>query len=117
MRRAVSDLTLNKRIWRRRGLKVPAEQDKRARQWLNDGSCIRLRHELLNGELFYNVREAIIVIEAWRRHHNTVQPHPPLRNRLPAPEVFTPAMAAWSAAQTRPAPPTALPLLYTHPLN
>jgi hypothetical protein len=31
------------RIWRREGLKVPARQPKRARLWLNDGSCIRLR--------------------------------------------------------------------------
>ncbi len=31
------------RIWRREGLKVPSRQPKRARFWLNDGSCIRLR--------------------------------------------------------------------------
>ena len=27
------------RIWRREGLKVPKKQPKRARLWLNDGSC------------------------------------------------------------------------------
>src|SRR5205085_6720945 len=41
------------RIWRREGLKVPVRQPKRARLWLNDGSCIRLRaerrHEHLRG--------------------------------------------------------------------
>ncbi|MHC4521761.1 MAG: IS3 family transposase [Planctomycetota bacterium] len=31
------------RIWRQEGLKVPKQQPKRARIWLNDGSCIRLR--------------------------------------------------------------------------
>ncbi len=31
------------RIWQREGLKVPSSQPKRARIWLNDGSCIRLR--------------------------------------------------------------------------
>ena len=31
------------RIWRQEGLKVPQKQPKRARLWLNDGSCIRLR--------------------------------------------------------------------------
>ena len=31
------------RLWRREGLKVPNKQPKRARLWLNDGSCIRLR--------------------------------------------------------------------------
>ena len=31
------------RIWRREDLKVPQKQPKRARLWLNDGSCICLR--------------------------------------------------------------------------
>ena len=31
------------RLWRRGGLKVPKKQPKRARLWLNAGSCIRLR--------------------------------------------------------------------------
>jgi transposase InsO family protein len=31
------------RLWRREGLKVPSKQPKRARLWLSDGSCIRLR--------------------------------------------------------------------------
>jgi putative transposase len=30
------------RVWRREGLKVAARQPKRARLWLNDGSCLRL---------------------------------------------------------------------------
>jgi transposase InsO family protein len=36
------------RIWKREGLKVPAKQPKRARLWLNDGSCVRLRPERPN---------------------------------------------------------------------
>ena len=36
------------RIWRLEGLKVPKEQPKRRRLWLNDGSCIRLRPEYPN---------------------------------------------------------------------
>jgi transposase InsO family protein len=31
------------RIWRREGLKVPQKQPRRARLWLTDGSCVRLR--------------------------------------------------------------------------
>ena len=31
----------------------------------------RLRDELLDGEIFYTLREAQIVIESWRRHYNT----------------------------------------------
>ena len=33
------------KIWRREGLKVPQQQPKRGRLWLNDGSCVRLRPE------------------------------------------------------------------------
>jgi hypothetical protein len=31
--------------------------------------------EHLDGEIFYTLREAEIVIENWRRHYNTVRPH------------------------------------------
>src|SRR5215210_4156916 len=34
----------------------------------------RLRDELLDGEIFYTLREAQIVIESWRRHYNGVRP-------------------------------------------
>ena len=36
---------------------------------------VRLRDELLNGEIFYTLREAQIVIESWRRHYNAIRPH------------------------------------------
>jgi transposase InsO family protein len=70
----------------------------------------RLRDELLNGEIFYSLREAQIVIESWRRHFNTVRPHGSLGYRPPAPEVFIPANSAWPAAPERSAPPAMLPL-------
>ena len=35
----------------------------------------RLRDELLNGELFYTLTEAQVIIEQWRRHYNHVRPH------------------------------------------
>ena len=68
----------------------------------------RLRDELLDGEIFYSLAEAKIVIESWRRHYNTVRPHGSLGYKPPAPEVFVPAIAARAAAQPRPAPPPAL---------
>jgi len=34
----------------------------------------RLRDELLDGEIFYSLAEAKIVIESWRRHYNAVRP-------------------------------------------
>ena len=48
----------------------------------------RLRDELLDGEIFYSLKEAQVVIESWRRHYNTVRPHQSLGYRPPAPEVF-----------------------------
>jgi transposase InsO family protein len=68
----------------------------------------RLRDELLNGEIFYSLREAQIVIESWRRHYNTIRPHASLGFKPPAPEVFVPAFAAWPAALRRAAPPATL---------
>ena len=49
----------------------------------------KLRDELLNGEIFYTLAEAKIVIEQWRRHYNTVRPHSSLGYKPPAPEVVS----------------------------
>jgi transposase InsO family protein len=48
----------------------------------------KLRDELLNGEIFYTLKEATIMIEAWRRHYNTKRPHSSLGYRPPAPEAI-----------------------------
>src|SRR4029078_4398886 len=69
----------------------------------------RLRDELLNGEIFYTVREAQIVIESWRCHYTAVRPHESLGYRPPAPEVFLPALAAWPSARLGGAPTATLP--------
>ena len=68
----------------------------------------RLRDELLDGEIFYTLKEAQIIVESWRRHYNSIRPHESLGYKPPAPEVFVPAFAAWPAAQPRPAPPATL---------
>jgi putative transposase len=46
----------------------------------------RFRDELLNGEIFYSLREAQILNERWRHHYNTFRPHSALWYRPPAPE-------------------------------
>ena len=69
----------------------------------------RFRDELLDGEIFYSLREAQVIIESWRRHYKTVRPHGSIDYKPPAPEVFVPAFAAWPATQPRPAPPPAKP--------
>ena len=51
----------------------------------------KLRDELLNGEIFYSLREAKAVIGQWRSHYNAVRPHSSLGYRPPAPQAFSPA--------------------------
>ena len=60
----------------------------------------RLRDELLNGELFYSLAEARIVIEGWRQHYNTKRPHSALGYRPPGPTAML-----WPAAPTQPVTP------------
>ena len=48
----------------------------------------KLRDELLNGEIFYSLKEAQILIEQWRRHYNEVRPHSSLGYRPPAPKAI-----------------------------
>ena len=50
----------------------------------------KLRDELLNGEIFYSLEEAKVLIEQWRREYNTIRPHSSLRYRPPAPEALRP---------------------------
>ena len=45
----------------------------------------KLRDECLNGEIFYSLKEAQIIIEQWRIHYNTQRPHSALGYRPPAP--------------------------------
>ena len=50
----------------------------------------RFRDELLNGEIFYTLKEAQIIIEKWRVHYNTVRPHSSLGYKPPAPKSIVP---------------------------
>ena len=62
----------------------------------------KLRDELLNGEIFYSLAEAKIVIESWRHHYNTERPHSSLGYRPPAPAVILPLQPAPSDQAERP---------------
>lgn len=48
----------------------------------------KLRSQFLNGEIFYTLKEAQIMIEWWRKHYNQVRPHRSLRGKPPAPLTF-----------------------------
>ena len=59
-----------------RGCRCKTAYIERGSPWENgyiESFNARLRDELLNGEIFYTLREAQIVIESWRRHYNTIR--------------------------------------------
>lgn len=50
----------------------------------------KLRDELLDGEIFYSLKEAQVLIERWRQEYNTVRPHSSLGYKPPAPATRLP---------------------------
>ncbi len=50
----------------------------------------KFRDELLNGEIFYTLTEARVIIERWRHYYNRERPHSSLGYRPPAPEAIQP---------------------------
>lgn len=62
----------------------------------------KLRDELLNGEIFYSLAEAKVIIEAWRRYYNTERPHSSLGYKPPATEAII-----WPEPSRGSAPPSA----------
>lgn len=54
----------------------------------------KLRDEFLNGEIFYTLLEAQVLIERWRKYYNTERPHSALGYRPPAPESIAPEKKA-----------------------
>jgi putative transposase len=72
----------------------------------------KLRDELLNGEIFYSLNEARVIIESWRCHYNTIRPHSSLAYRPPAPETMV-----WPAAQPGPATPATPALALSPTMN
>ncbi len=62
----------------------------------------KLRDELLDGEIFYTLREGKVLIERWRQYYNRERPHSSLGYRPPAPEAIEavpPASAALQPAE------------------
>jgi putative transposase len=59
----------------------------------------RLRDELLNGEIFYSLKEVRVVTGWWRAHYNTIRPHSSLGYLPPAPEAII--VPAWQIGPLR----------------
>lgn len=50
----------------------------------------KMRYELLNGEIFYTLLEAQVIIERWRRKYNEIRPHSSLGGKPPTPVTVEP---------------------------
>ena len=62
----------------------------------------KLRDECLNGEIFYSLKEAQIVIEQWQEEYNTRSPHSVLDYRPPAPVACNPFLPKKPIPQPQP---------------
>ena len=51
----------------------------------------KLRDEFLNGEIFYTLPEAVVLVEQWRRLYNTARPHSACGGLPPALETIRPS--------------------------
>ena len=51
---------------------------------------LTLRSELLNGEIFNNLKEAEILIEQWRKEYNGFRPHSAMNYQPTAPSAVMP---------------------------
>jgi putative transposase len=59
----------------------------------------KLRDECLNGEIFYSLKEAQVVIEQWRVEYNTRRPHSALGYRPPVPAAYSPRVTPRPVSQ------------------
>lgn len=48
----------------------------------------KMRYGLLDGEIFYSLLEARVIIERWRMQYNTIRPHSSLGGKPPAPQAI-----------------------------
>ena len=61
----------------------------------------KLRDECLNGEIFYSLKEAQVVIEQWRVEYNTRRPHSALGYRPPGPAAYSPRVPTNQVSQAQ----------------
>jgi hypothetical protein len=100
--RRIEVTEIQREIKRKKGVIEYAEKDgniktacrrfgiARSTSYLWRDRCRKSGDELLNGEIFYTLREAQVLIEQWRVHYNTIRPHSALGYRPPAPEIIVP---------------------------
>jgi putative transposase len=60
----------------------------------------KLRDELLDGEIFYTLNEAKVIIGRWRRETNAIRPHSSLGYRPSARETILPMPPSFATLQS-----------------
>ncbi len=77
-----------------RGLEVRTLYIEPGSPWEN-GYCEsfngKMRDEFLNGEIFYSLKEAEVLVEKWRREYNHIRPHSSLGYKPPVPLAVLPS--------------------------
>lgn len=77
-----------------RGLEVKTLYIEPGSPWEN-GYCEsfngKMRDEFLNGEIFYSLKEAEVLVEKWRREYNHIRPHSSLGYKPPVPLAILPS--------------------------
>ena len=80
---------------------------------LQNGYCEsfngKFRDQFLDGELFYSLQEAKVLIEHWRIHFNTTRPHRSIGRRPPAPAAWVPHSPLSQALHNSIFPPVPTP--------
>ncbi len=77
----------------------------------------KFRDQWLNGELFYSLGEAKVLIEQWRIHFNTTRPHQGINMKPPAPATWLPKTKAEKALHLSLFPPIPTPQEVMQRLN
>ena len=70
---------------------------------------LQTQERVLNGEIFFSMKELRVLAERWRVHYNTIRPHSSLGYRSPAPEARLTNNMGHGEAETAPR----FPLLQT----
>jgi transposase InsO family protein len=77
----------------------------------------KFRDQFLNGELFYSLDKAKVLIKQWRIHFNTTRPHQGLKMKPPAPAAWLPKSKAEKALHLSLFPPIPTPQEFIQRLN
>ena len=94
---------------------LPERPPERRSPWKNgyiESLNARMRDKLQNGEIFYTLKEAQILIESSHCHFNPVRPHSNVRYRPPREKIGTSSWPPNSAPLRRPPRPAERPSMH-----